>query len=335
MNKIRSVNLGGWFVLERWMTPTLFKENNVEGNDETCFSIQSPNKAKALNEHYKTWITKQDIGWLKDVGVNLVRIPIPWWLYGEGVYHKSVEYIDEALEMINEIGLDFMLDLHTAPGCQNGFDNGGIQHVLDWPKDPKNIDKTIEILDSIMKRYDSIKHFHSIQLLNEPFVSIDLDLLKDFHKRAYDVLRKTNKERYIVMHDGFRLNEWEDFFRGNKFHNVIFDTHMYQCFDGRLKEFNIEQHVAHSMKRTKLLQEVEKYVPCIVGEWSLGLSNNKHITKDNEEEVLKKYSNAQLLAMRECTGHTFWSYKVEKKYSGWNFRDLVQRGIISMEEFLK
>ena len=153
MNKMRAINLGGWFVLERWMDSNLFKRNNVEGNDETCFSTQVPDFQEQLNRHYETFITKEDIVWLKESGINVVRLPIPWWLFGEGVYHRSVEYIDKAIEMFEEVGIDFMLDLHTAPGCQNGFDNGGIQHQLEWPNDPKNIDKTIEILEVIAKRY--------------------------------------------------------------------------------------------------------------------------------------------------------------------------------------
>lgn len=333
--KIRSVNLGGWFVLERWMTPTLFKDNNVEGNDETCFSKQSPDKEKALQAHYETWITRDDIMWLKEQGVNLVRIPIPWWLFGDEVYNRSVEFIDQALQMIGDVGLDFMLDLHTAPGCQNGFDNGGIQYQLEWDKDPKNVDQTIEILKKILQRYLDYPHFHSIQLLNEPFVSIDMKIMKDFYLRSYNELRKIDKNKYIVMHDAFRLNEWEDFFKENHFHNVIFDTHMYQCFDGSLYEFTIEQHAKHAMKRRKLLQAVEQYVPCIVGEWSLGLRPNKHIREDNMDEVLSLYASAQFEAMKDCAGHTFWSYKVEENYSGWNFRKLVDRGVIKMEEFLK
>jgi uncharacterized protein YutE (UPF0331/DUF86 family) len=110
---------------------------------------------------------------------------------------------------------------------------------------------------------------------------------------------------------------------------------MYQCFDGSIKHFDVDEHALHAHKRTKVLKEIEEYVPVIVGEWSLGLSPNEHINDKNEKEVLKKYAQAQIEAMRECTGHTFWSYKVENKYSGWNFRDLVQRGIINMEEFLK
>ena len=335
MKKIKSINLGGWFVLERWMTPTLFKDSNIDGNDETRFCEQAQNKEETLLNHHKTWITREDIEWMKDQGINLVRIPVPWWLFGNDVYYRSVETIDQALKMINEVGMDFMLDLHTAPGCQNGFDNGGIQGVMDWHKEDKNIEKTIEILEVILKRYIDIPHFHSIQLLNEPFVTIDIKIIQDFYQRAYNRLRKISKDKIIVMHDAFRLHEWKDFFTENKYENVILDTHMYQCFDGNMFPYTIEQHEEEALKRTKRLLEVEKYVPVIVGEWSLGLRPNEHINDNTIDDALSRYATAQFKAMNACTGHTFWSYKVEENYSGWNFRNLVDRGIIKMEEFLK
>ncbi|MCY0903238.1 MAG: glucan 1,3-beta-glucosidase, partial [Firmicutes bacterium] len=36
-NKIRGVNLGGWLVLERWMTPSLFA--GLDAKDETDFCV--------------------------------------------------------------------------------------------------------------------------------------------------------------------------------------------------------------------------------------------------------------------------------------------------------
>jgi glucan 1,3-beta-glucosidase len=334
MEKIRSVNLGGWFVLERWMDEALFSDNKIDGNDETRFNQQADNPGQLLNQHYETFITFDDLDWLKDQGVNVVRLPIPWWLFGNDVYHPSVTYIDKVLAYLESIDLNFMLDLHTAPGCQNGFDNGGIQGQLEWPNDPKNIDQTIEVLVAIANRYKKNKNFHSIQLLNEPFVTVDMDIIQDFYLRAYQALRHILKDHYIVMHDGFRLQEWKEFFTKNDFHNVILDTHMYQCFDDRMTGFTKEEHVKQALKRKETLAKIEEFVPVVVGEWSLGLRPNDHI-KDDMDQVMKEYASAQLQAMRECTGHIFWAYRVKKEKSGWHFRDLVERGIIDMKEFLQ
>ena len=334
MDKIRAVNLGGWFVLERWMDDELFSRNNIEGNDETCFNKQANNPGEELNKHYETFITYEDLVWIKEKGINLVRLPIPWWMFGADIYHPSVKYIDKAIKMLEDIDLDYMLDLHTAPGCQNGFDNGGIQYQLEWPNDPKNIDMTIDVLDEIAKRYKDSKNFHSIQLLNEPFVSVDMNIIQDFYLRSYERLRKIIPNKPIVMHDAFRLNEWEDFFTNNNLENVILDTHMYQCFDGNMQKYNIEQHVEEAHKRKAKLAEIEKFVPVIVGEWSLGLTPNEHI-HDKMEEAMTAYASAQLEAMRECKGHVFWAYRVKKSYSGWCFKDLVDRNVINIKEFLK
>lgn len=335
MKKIRAVNLGGWFVLEKWMKPSLLDDNFVDGNDETRFSEQVANKEQIMYEHYKTWITREDIVWLKESGINLVRIPIPWWLYGEDPYVRSVKHLDDALEMISEVGMDFMLDLHTAPGCQNGFDNGGIQGVLEWPNDEKNIELTIKVLEKVSKRYKDYPHFHSLGLLNEPFLTIDLDIVMNFHLEAYKRVRKILPEKYIVFHDSFRLDSWEGFFKNNEFHNVILDTHMYQCFDPHHHKMSIEEHVETALKRKDKLAKIEEYVPVIVGEWSLGLSNNEFITSETSELAMTKYASAQLASMNECSGHVFWSYKIEDLDSGWNFKSLVERGIIKLEEFLK
>jgi glucan 1,3-beta-glucosidase len=333
--KLRAVNLGGWFVLERWMKQELFDGLPSSCNDETCFSTLQTNPDELLEKHYKDWITKDDLIWIKEQGINLVRVPIPWWFNGDGVYHKSIDAIDQAISTLEEIGLDYMLDLHTAPGCQNGFDNGGIQHQIEWHKHPENIDKTIEVLVEIMKRYNENPHFHSIQLLNEPNIIVPLELLQEFYKRSYQELRKVHPTRTIVMHDGFRLTAWKEFFTENAFTNVILDTHMYQCFDHNQHKWTLQQHCDHAKKRQKILQQIEQYVPVIVGEWSLGLRPNDDLQKLPDKELLQAYAQAQIEGMRDCSGHVFWSYKIAQGRHGWHMRRLIEEGMIDMKEFLK
>ncbi|MCK7488326.1 MAG: hypothetical protein MZU97_24650 [Bacillus subtilis] len=107
-----------------------------------------------------------------------------------------------------------MLDLHTAPGSQNGFDNGGIDGVLSWHLDPKNIDVTVDVLDEIAKRYKDHPALHSIQALNEPHWTIDLAILQAFYCRACTIAcgRFLKPETAIVFHDGFRMKPWQAFF---------------------------------------------------------------------------------------------------------------------------
>lgn len=40
------------------------------------------------------------------------------------------------MDWAEECGVQILIDLHTVPGSQNGYDNGGITGVCKWCKDP-------------------------------------------------------------------------------------------------------------------------------------------------------------------------------------------------------
>ena len=73
MKTLKGVNLGGWLVLERWMTPGLFK--GTEARDEYDF-MKTPGAQEKLKKHHKEFIKEEDFQWMQGNGVNAVRIPI-------------------------------------------------------------------------------------------------------------------------------------------------------------------------------------------------------------------------------------------------------------------
>lgn len=333
MDKIRGVNLGGWFVLERWMKPALFE--GVSGPDETVFCIETENAKEKLKEHWKTFITEEDFAYIKGLGINSVRLPIPWWTFVEAhPYFNSVPYIKLAMEWASRYDLKVLLDLHTAPGCQNGFDNGGVTGVIDWPKKQENIDLTVEILGKIAEQFSTFDSLWGIQVLNEPHWTIDMELLQTFYRRAYSRIREVNSDVVIVFHDGFRPTDesWKDFFTKNRLEKVVFDLHLYQCFDPKFNDYKITDHIEEAIKRGKeLIQPINTFVPVIVGEWSLGLHGKVFEGFDpfNSDNALRLYAGVQLQAYDQGLGWYFWSYKLDiKGQSGWNFRQLVERSIL-------
>jgi len=332
VDKFHAVNLGGWFVLERWMKPALFEGHPIPKRCETSFVTHHPDPASALKAHWSTWIVADDIRWLKDHGIDLVRIPIPWWLFPERFpapydYISPLADLDRAMDFIGDAGMKVMLDLHTAPGSQNGFDNGGIEGVLSWHLDPANIDVTVAVLVEIAKRYRDHPALHSIQVLNEPHWSISLDILQHFYDRAYAELRKILRpETAIVFHDGFRFAPWEDFFMVRKWSNVMLDTHLYQCFDPKFNEMDAETFLNHPFVIVKQLEAMERTVPVVVGEFSLGAHRIAY--EGTREDFERRYAANQLAAYGRVTGWVFWAYKISDPASGWNFRGLVERGIL-------
>jgi glucan 1,3-beta-glucosidase len=340
MEKIRGLNLGGWLVLEKWMTPELYDSYNAE--DEFNLIKVIPKPELMLKKHRDTFITENDFQWIKEHGINTVRIPVGHWLFkADYPYFEAKDYVDKAFIWAKKYDLSVVLDVHAAKGCQNGFDNGGLSGIIDWHKDKKNIAETLEFISELCDNYGKEEMLSGIELLNEPHISIDLELIQDFYLKGYKIVRnKLGNNISVIFHDAFRLNQWEEFFKSNNFFNVYLDTHMYQVFGEVNREANIFDITKFVIeKRLEVIKKIRDLVPIIIGEWSVGMSPTTlsyakdEIQKNSYHQLL---ANALLLAYEEADGWFFWNYKLSDqstiKNFGWSFRNMVEKNILPFKK---
>jgi glucan 1,3-beta-glucosidase len=355
--KIRGVNLGGWLVLEKWMTPSMFE--GLDATDETTYCVELGGAAETrLKHHWQTFITRDDFAWLASIGINAVRIPIGHWIFGPSYpYHRTygeeqhpfveggIAILDQAFDWAEELGLLVLLDLHAAPGCQNGFDNGGIKDVCEWHTDEAYINHSLWVLEQLAERYHGRPALHGIEVLNEPRWDVDTHLLKQYDVDGYERIRKYCKpeDTAVVFHDGFRsYREYLGFMKEPEFSNVVFDIHRYQCFAREDIDADIYQHVTKTVVEWKqeadeIIQEMQQWT--YVGEWSLGLDLKvvslwaegpynhalENMDKFQMDVAYRAYASAQLATYEKYLGWFFWSYKTETT-PAWCFRDCVNNG---------
>jgi len=333
-NKLKGVNLGGWLVLEKWITPSLFE--GYKADDE--YSLLNKFPKKAIREHYKTFIKEEDFLFLSQNGINAIRIPVGYWIFGDfPPYEKSIQYLDFAFDMAEKHGLKVLIDLHGAPGSQNGYDHSGKSGEIGWDKDSTNIKLTLKIIEKIAERYCRKKVFFGIEVLNEPHISIDIDLLKSFYEEAYRIIRKVCGEKIaVVISDSFRPLEFKNFLPYPKFTNVFLDSHFYQCFSDEFKKIKLRAFLRRGKREWgSTINKLQKHLPIISGEWSLALNCedfNEKLSENNycEKSVLKNYDNykeMQCKVFDKSAGWFFWTYKTEDTTDwAWNFRKLVESG---------
>jgi glucan 1,3-beta-glucosidase len=355
--RLRGVNLGGWLLLEKWMKPSLFA--GLAATDETSWCAALGRDAgQRLRAHWDTFITRADFAWLAERGVNAVRIPFGHWILGPPYpYHAAyganrhpfveggIDVLDRALAWATQCGLRVVLDLHAAPGCQNGFDNGGIKDVCQWHTREEYLAHSIDVLARLAARYRDHACLHAIELLNEPRWEVPTDLLKDYYVRAYRAIRQhCPADRVaVVFHDGFRSHrDYLGFMQAPAFQNVAFDVHRYQCFDRADIDMDIHGHLHKAgILWKEEAEEIQRELalPAIVGEWSLGLDLRvvslwangpfnhalERMDAFQEEVAYRGYAAAQLLAFEHYAGWFFWSYRTETT-PAWCFRECVERG---------
>src|SRR5258706_1606221 len=150
--KLRGVNLGSWLVLEKWMVPDIYRDTEAPDEYNLCLALGDKARAR-LNHHRETFITSTDFKWIKNCGLNAVRLPVGYWaLEAPKPYVESARFIDFALEQCRKNDLKLLLDLHGAPGSQNGWDHSGRSGAINWT-DPQNVSETVRILESFAQKY--------------------------------------------------------------------------------------------------------------------------------------------------------------------------------------
>jgi glucan 1,3-beta-glucosidase len=188
-----------------------------------------------------------------------------------------------------------IVDLHGAPGSQNGLDNSGNRSVDGqvenwgdtWLYSEENKQATTQILVQITKwigwlNTQGMTNVIMLELVNEPWVFGDMSYVRDWYKASITAIKAENDTLPLLIHDAFRHEEWAWLLHHWEWKNIYMDTHLYHAFNiNDLASSNPEcdksKMIAHenlacrygSLLRFKSCVSL----PTFTGEWSLTVDN--------------------------------------------------------------
>ncbi|OCH93675.1 glycoside hydrolase family 5 protein [Obba rivulosa] len=133
-DKIQGVNLGGWLVLEPWMLPAEWEAMGGQQCDDCSQCIGSefkfaeayPNTVdEQFAKHWSTWFTQDDVNQIASLDLNVVRIPLGYWIVEplvdrttEHYPRGGIKFLQSGLQMLKNAGIQAILDHHALPGVQ-------------------------------------------------------------------------------------------------------------------------------------------------------------------------------------------------------------------------
>lgn len=328
MKTERGVNLGGWLVIEKWITPSLF--NGTDAANEFELSRTKEGRRR-IASHHQSFITEADLVWLKGRGVTLLRIPIGYWIFGHDEHYEgAIERLDWLVSTSLSYGFELLLDLHAAPGAQNGAAHSGSGNSVSninstkWLNDTSAQEETIEILCKLAHRYKDSPHIWGIELLNEPTVDLLGFKLARFFRRAYRRVTKVARPgTRIVFSDGYAPLRTSNCFwlMTKREFPVVLDCHIYQVFGARNKTRSFDQHIRKLRWTRAFLRFLRLQQPVIVGEWSAMLPI------PTDPDATRAYVQAQEHAFQGTLAHFYWNYKTEAD-GRWNYRDQAEKELV-------
>lgn len=360
--KVRGVNLGGWFVLEPWITPKMFEpwatSQTVKDEYTFCQTLGKTEAKKQLEAHWSSWITQSDFSAIKAAGLNHIRIPLGYWSVtpndGDPYVQGAYEWLGKAIGWAQDAGVKVMIDLHGAPGSQNGFDNSGRYGSIDWTQGD-TVKQTLNVLNKIRDDYADHPSVAAIELLNEPMgSSLNMGTVKQFYNDGWGNLKGSHVA--VTIHDAFQpLSSWNDFGSGEW--ALMLDTHHYEIFDDGAVAMGINDHVKTACDFGNQMAGINKWT--ISGEWTgaitdcakwlngLGKGARYDGTLDGsspkgscdgkytgtvaalsatDKNNIGKFIEAQLDAFEKAEGWIFWTWKTESAPE-WHMKDLLAEGI--------
>ena len=124
--KVQGTSLGGWLVLEPWVTPSLFYQFEGRPANETamdmhgfCRVLGAQEANRQLRIHWEKWVTEEHLAELASRGINALRVPVgdwmwtPYWPY-HGCADGAVDQLKRVLRHSQKLGLRVLIDLHGA-----------------------------------------------------------------------------------------------------------------------------------------------------------------------------------------------------------------------------
>ena len=319
----------------------------------------------ALKNHWDTWITEDDFTQISNNGLNHVRIPIGYWaiapLDGEPYVQGQLDVLDKAIGWARNANLKVLLDLHGAPGSQNGFDNSGRRGDINWQQGD-TVNQTLTAIQDLAQRYSGDTDVvTAVELLNEPFgYSLDMDEVKSFYLDGYSTVTGASDNFATCIHDAFQnfSTYWDGFMTASSgYQNVLLDTHLYQIFTQDLVSLSPSDHVSTACALGPQLAGTDKWT--IVGEWTgaqtdctkwlnglgkgarydgtfpdstyVGSCDGKvngtvaDLSSDDVDN-LKHFIDAQLDAYEQHTGWIWWTWRTESSPE-WDLKNLTAAGI--------
>ena len=337
--QLKGVNLGGLFIPEVWMNPSFYNGTIVDGQmldqplnkqgqplgwaGSLCRMVDWNRKEteRRMLERLDSWLTEQDFKEIAAAGFNSVRLPLGYWnvmkdphnAYAPADYIQSRDKVDWVFKMATKYELLVLLDMHGAPGSQNGQDHSGCNKATEWDL-PENQKLSREAIEAMATRYGNHPNLWGFELLNEPSVSYSQDkheLLAQFYRDGYNIIRKHSDEAIVVFKELFSqlYASWKDEMREPNYYNVVMDWHLYDWQAPYTQEWNYRHVLDAEDWRAQIADFTTKY-PIMVGEWCMSTGTYT--------QAGQSFVTAAVNSFQDTASWFLWNWKVE---SGLDFQE--------------
>ncbi|XXG86487.1 hypothetical protein AAC387_Pa11g1374 [Persea americana] len=297
--------------------------NGLHGDYQIANGYGHDKAKEVLTKHRKSFVTREDFRFLSEHGINAVRIPVGWWIAQDPsppapYIGGTLAALDRAFSWAQTFKIKCIIDLHAAPGSQNGMEHSASRDgSTDWPNS-ENILQSLNVIDFLSSRYANHPALLGIELLNEPSApGVPLDVLVSYYWKGYQIVRKYASEAYVIFCQRIGNADPMELYKANIGDvKTVVDLHYYNLFDAFFNNLSATDNIqfVYNNRQPQVQTLNNANGPLVfIGEWV-----NEWSVSNGDQAAYQQYGNAQLDVYNEASfGWSYWTIKNARKH--WDF----------------
>jgi endoglucanase len=236
---LQGVNLGGWFVMEKWMTPltsdSLPDTYSVMQKLDQRFGVET--EQSLIKTFQQSWITTTDLDNIKAAGFNVVRAPVWWGQFytlndqsPAGWRADAFEILDWLVNACAARGIYVIIDMHGVVGGQSTSDDTGRSGQNQYWTNGNFQGQTAYIWWQIANHYKGNPTVAGYDLINEPIGTPTSDTVLNLYNELYQSIRSVDPSHIVIMEGTWGNWNWSMLPNPNVYGwtNVVYQMHEYQ-----------------------------------------------------------------------------------------------------------
>ncbi|KAK6246089.1 hypothetical protein SCA6_009179 [Theobroma cacao] len=307
----------------------------LEGEFQVTNGYGPDRAPQVMRDHWRTFIVEEDFKFISQNGLNAVRIPVGWWIASDPTppppyVGGSLQALDHAFSWAEKYGLKVIIDLHAAPGSQNGWEHSASRDgSQEWGKTDENIHQTVAVIEFLTARYAKSPSLYAVELINEPLSpGATLESVTKYYKAGYAAVRRHSSTAFVVLSNRLGPMEPRELFpMASGLRGSVIDVHYYNLFQDMFNNLTVQQNIdfIYTNRSSQLNHITTSNGPLtFVGEW-VAEWNVSGATKEDYQ----RFAKAQLEVDGRATfGWAYWTLRNVNRH--WSLEWMINNGYIKL-----
>ncbi|KAH9940617.1 glycoside hydrolase [Amylocystis lapponica] len=231
---LRGAAVGGWMNMENFISGYPGCEFQIRA---ALADVVGKDKCELFFDKFlEYFFTDVDAAYFKSLGLNCIRIPFNYRHFEDDMNPRVLKpegfkHLDRVIDLCSKHGIYTILDMHTAPGGQNGdWHSDAGTHIPGFWIHKDFQDRAVWLWGELAKHYVGNTWIAGYNPMNEPTDPYGSRVV-DFYDRVYAAIRAVDPHHALFL-DGNTFASDFTFFgdAGKRWENTAYAIHDYTLF---------------------------------------------------------------------------------------------------------